>query len=193
MGVWASGNGLAGSSDGSIFYQTGNDINSSLAELGDSFVKLHGDGKSLSMVSHYQPPAAGNYRAGDTDLGAGGPMLLPGGKLIGGGKDGMFFLLSQQDLTSGPTSFQAYFNTFHLPTPGTAGLDPSDSSDSRSILQFADDLCGQMPAGQLLWRRRRRPAVLHRRRRLQERRVVRTQPSYGSGILAALRHPRLRL
>jgi LGFP repeat len=127
MGVWASGNGLAGSSDGSIFYQTGNDIDSSLAELGDSFVKLHGDGKSLSMVSHYQPPAAGNYRAGDTDLGAGGPMLLPGGKLIGGGKDGMFFLLSQQDLTSGPTSFQAYFNTFHLPTPGTAGLDPSDS------------------------------------------------------------------
>ena len=127
MGVWASGNGLAGSDDGSIFYQTGNDIDSSLAVLGNSFVKLHGDGKTLSMTSHYQPPAADDYRAGDTDLGAGGPMLLPNGKLIGGGKDGMFFTLSQSDLSSKPASFQAFFNTFHLPTPGTAGLDPSDS------------------------------------------------------------------
>jgi hypothetical protein len=127
MGVWASGNGLAGSDDGSIFYQTGNDVAPRLAALGDSFVKLHGDGTSLSMVSHYQPPAAINYKAGDTDLGAGGPMLLPNGKLVGGGKDGMFFVLSQSDLSIGPKNFQAFFNAFHLPTPGTANLDPSDS------------------------------------------------------------------
>jgi hypothetical protein len=128
MGVWASGNGLAGSEDGSIFYQTGNDIdpNENLAALGDSFVKLQGNGSSLAIVAHYQPPAAINYKAGDTDLGAGGPMLLPNGKLIGGGKDGMLFLLSQSDLTLS-TSFQAFFNTFHLPTPGTPNLDPSDA------------------------------------------------------------------
>jgi hypothetical protein len=40
-------------------------------------------------------------------------MLLPGGKLVGGGKDGRFFVLSQSDLGSGPASFQAFFNTFH--------------------------------------------------------------------------------
>lgn len=129
MGVWASGNGLAGSADGSIFYQTGNDIdkNENLAKLGDSFVKLQGNGASLAFVGVYQPPAAANYKAGDTDLGAGGPMLLPNGKLIGGGKDGMLFVLSQSDLASKPTNFQAFFNTFHLPTPGTPNLDASDA------------------------------------------------------------------
>jgi len=127
MGVWASGNGLVGSDDGSIFYQTGNDIDQSLAKLGDSFVKLQANGASLAIVSQYQPPAANSYRQGDTDLGAGGPMLLPNGKLVGGGKDGTYFVLSQTDLSNKPASFQAYFNTFHLPTPGTPGLDPSNA------------------------------------------------------------------
>lgn len=129
MGVWASGNGLVGSDDGSIFYQTGNDIdpNENLAALGDSFVKLQGNGSSLAIVSQYQPPAAASYKVGDTDLGAGGPMLLPNGKLIGGGKDGMLFVLSQSDLASKPIYFQAFFNTFHLPTPGTPNLDSSDA------------------------------------------------------------------
>jgi hypothetical protein len=119
-GVWASGNGLAGTDDGSIFFQTGNDLpsNSPLAMLGDSFVKLHGDGSSLTMSAHYQPAAAQNYKAGDTDLGAGGPMLLPGGNLIGGGKDGAFYVLQQSDLTPKQPVFQAFFNTFHVgPTP----------------------------------------------------------------------------
>ena len=115
LGVWASGNGLAGTSDGSIFYETGNEVpgDAPLTALGDSFVKLHGDGTTLSLASHYQPPFANAYKLGDTDLGAGGPMLLPNGKLIGGGKDGRFFVLSQSNLTLGATSFQAFYNTFH--------------------------------------------------------------------------------
>ena len=79
MGVWASGNGLAGADDGSIFYQTGNDTGPSLAPLGDSFVKLVGDGTSLSLVLQYQPPNALSYKNGDTDLGSGGPCCCPMG------------------------------------------------------------------------------------------------------------------
>jgi hypothetical protein len=114
MGVWASGNGLAGDSNGSLFYETGNDIGSGLAALGDSFVKLQATATSLSLASVYQPPFANEYKNGDTDLGAGGPMLLPNGKLIGGGKDGTYFILSQSDLTAAPASFQAFYNTFHF-------------------------------------------------------------------------------
>ncbi len=113
MGVWASGNGLAGTDDGSIFYQTGNDTGPSLAPLGDSFVKLMGDGTSLTLASQYQPPDALSYKNGDTDLGSGGPMLLPNGMLVGGGKDGRLFVLSQSNLATSPLSFQAFFNTFH--------------------------------------------------------------------------------
>jgi hypothetical protein len=113
MGVWASGNGLAGTDDGSIFYQTGNDQAPTLAALGDSFVKLLGDGTSLTQMSQYQPPFASEYAMGDTDLGAGGPMLLPNAMLVGGGKDGRFFVLSQSNLTPGQPDFQAFYNSFH--------------------------------------------------------------------------------
>jgi hypothetical protein len=113
MGVWASGNGLAGSSDGSIYYETGNDQDPALSVLGDSFVKLNGSGMSLSLASHFQPADASEYRLGDTDLGAGGPVLVPGGKVIGGGKDGRLFTLSQSDLSVAPQDFQAFYNTFH--------------------------------------------------------------------------------
>ena len=115
MGVWASGNGLAGGPGGSIYYETGNDLpyGPTLAALGDAFVKLHGDGTTLTLDTHYPAPDAATLKNGDTDLGAGGPMLLPGGKLIGGGKDGRFFVLNQADLQPSQTAFQAFYNTFH--------------------------------------------------------------------------------
>jgi hypothetical protein len=115
MGVWASGNGLAGSDDGqSIFYETGNDIGGvGLAYNGDAFIKLTSTAMSLGPAVRFQPGNAADLRIGDTDLGSGGPMLLPGGKLVGGGKDGRFFVLPQSDLTTGATAFQAFYNSFH--------------------------------------------------------------------------------
>ncbi|HTD35667.1 MAG TPA: hypothetical protein VK665_18600 [Candidatus Elarobacter sp.] len=122
MGIWASGNGLAGSADGSIFLETGNDPNTGsggpVLANADSFVKLKAGTSSLSFAARFQPSTAKTLQVGDTDLGAGGPMLLPGGKVIGGGKDGSFFVLPQSDLQTGTTSFQAFYNTFHVgPTP----------------------------------------------------------------------------
>lgn len=116
MGLWASGNGLAGSDDGSaIFYETGNDFGGTgLAPNGDAFIKLTSTATTLSFAARFQPANALDLRVGDTDLGSGGPMLLPGGKLVGGGKDGRFFVLPQSDLTTGSTSFQAFFNSFHF-------------------------------------------------------------------------------
>ncbi|MEO8937772.1 MAG: hypothetical protein ABI277_03025 [Burkholderiaceae bacterium] len=116
MGVWASGNGLAGNEDGSaIFYQTGNDIGGSgVLHNGDAFVKLTSTATSLTFAARFQPTNAGDLRNGDTDLGSGGPMLLPGGKLVGGGKDGAFYVLPQSNLSDGTTSFQAFFNSFHF-------------------------------------------------------------------------------
>ena len=116
MGIWASGNGLAGSSDGTaIFYETGNDIGGSgLLTNGDAFIKLTSAPTTLSFAARFQPANASDLRDGDTDLGSGGPMLLPGGKLVGGGKDGSFHVLPQSDLTTGATSFQAFYNSFHF-------------------------------------------------------------------------------
>jgi hypothetical protein len=150
-GVWQSGNGLVGSQDGHIYFETGNDIfapqndaqkASPLAppELADAFVNLHVTPAwpGLELAGHFQPSNAQRLRDGDrdasfnpigghwgdTDLGSGGPILLPGNRLIGGGKQGRYYVIdpATMTLTQDQTSadpvhigqgFQAFQNTWH--------------------------------------------------------------------------------
>jgi hypothetical protein len=135
-GIWQSGGGLVGSPDGSIYFETGNDTNPP-ARLGDSFVKLQQSGSSLVAAGHYTVSNAATLRdggtlsaaaaamkwpIGDTDLGSGGPMLLPGGRRDGGGKQGRYYVLDTATMTmaqnatldgDGFEGFQAFENTWH--------------------------------------------------------------------------------
>ena len=128
VGIWQTGNGLAATSDGSIYFQTGNGD----SDIEDSFVKLTVDATgALSRAGSFTPnnaltPVAAGERSldqGDTDLGSAGPLLLPNGRLIGGGKQGRFYVLDQSTMklaqdsspdTYGFDGFQAFFNTYHL-------------------------------------------------------------------------------
>jgi hypothetical protein len=115
-GIWQSGAGLVGAPDGSIYFATGNDgllMAKGLlpgspppgdpGNLGDSVVRLqqtpHWPG--LRLAGHFTPRNAAFLRdgygtgeqGGDTDLGSGGPTLLPGNTLIMGGKQGRIYVL----------------------------------------------------------------------------------------------------
>jgi hypothetical protein len=127
-GVWQSGGGLVGSEDGSVYFETGNDT--APAALGDAFVRLHAVGtpSGLALGGSFQPSNAAVLRGGDTDLGSGGPILLAGRRLIGGGKQGRYYVLDAdtmmltQDTTSSDPShigqgFQAFVNTYHPEYP----------------------------------------------------------------------------
>jgi len=84
MGIWQSGNGLVG--DGRyIYFMTGNE---SSGVKGDSFVRIDTMGGTLADAGFFQPANHDHLKAGDADLGSSGPILLPGGKLLGGGKEG---------------------------------------------------------------------------------------------------------
>jgi hypothetical protein len=134
-GIWQSGNGLV--SDGtSIFFATGNG-SSNATDHGESFVKLRvTPAFALQAAAKYTVPNAAQLNGGDTDLGSGGPMLLPGlfgnGKrIIGGGKDGRLYVLETQTLTPSQPSFQALFNTWHMPPAPDIGpaIDPAHYQD----------------------------------------------------------------
>jgi hypothetical protein len=123
-GIWQSGGGLVGAPDGSIFFETGNDFDSGVARLGDSFVKLKAQAASPGLIQAgvFTPNDFATLRHGDTDLGSGGPMLLPGGRIVGGGKQGRYYVLDQttfkptQNITpdaNGFDGFQAFINTWH--------------------------------------------------------------------------------
>ena len=186
VGIWQTGNGLASASDGSIYFQTGN----GQADLQNSFVKLEVSASgALSKVGSFTPNNASTAMApderslndGDTDLGSGGPLLLPAGRLIGGGKQGRFYVLDQatMDLTqnatpdaSGFDGFQAFQNTYHLndaahtvacaPAGGAAGcaITPTCFIEPR---HYGDgELCGpNVHGGPVFWQIDRRHGFVY--------------------------------
>lgn len=116
-GIWQSGSGLAGDAAGNIYFQTGNGEPADATNappLGDSFVKLTPTSASpgLAFGGSFLPSNAQVLRCGDTDLGAGGPVLLPSGKLIGGGKEGKLYLIDASTMNANQ-QFQAFINTWH--------------------------------------------------------------------------------
>lgn len=127
-GVWQSGNGLVADSQGNVYFATGNGLVRGNTDLGESFVKLHvgaAPSYDLALAGHYAVSNADALNGGDTDLGAGGPVLLPNGRLVGGGKQGKLYVLdtgtmqpvqdppSGANIPGGSDGFQAFLNTWH--------------------------------------------------------------------------------
>lgn len=95
--IWQAGHGLEADENGYIFLMTGNgsfNYSSGGTSLSMSFLKLSTPG--LGVVDWFTPHNFNTLNSTDTDLGASGPLLLPGTNLIlGGGKEGMFHLLNR--------------------------------------------------------------------------------------------------
>lgn len=140
-GIWQSGRGLVASAAGDIYFMTGNDNH--FAELRDhtrdpgefhdprlanSFVKLTPGGlNGLTLNGSFTPKNSSQLSAGDTDLGSSGPILLPGNRLAGGGKQGRVYLLdgdtmhSLEDGDDGAEGIQAFHNRLHASSPIVPG------------------------------------------------------------------------
>ena len=125
-GIWQSGSGLVGAPDGSIWFETGNETVFAPQTYGDAFLtcELPHCARTRARQSSVPAEQPRLLQGGDTDLGSGGPILLPGGRLIGGGKQGRYYVLdphtltlTQDATTSDPArvgeGFQAFRNTWH--------------------------------------------------------------------------------
>ena len=77
--IWQSGAGAAADSDGNVYVITGNgDFDPTIADYGDSFLKLRLGPNGLSLVDYFTPYNQAELEALDKDLGSGGPLLLQG-------------------------------------------------------------------------------------------------------------------
>jgi hypothetical protein len=94
-------------------------------ELGNSILKLRlGPGQKFLPVEHIT--AANWFRLdtgmrfpddpdrgdGDTDLGSGGAVVLPNGRVMGGGKQGVLYVVDPSDMRGPRQVFQAFYNTW---------------------------------------------------------------------------------
>ena len=98
-GIWQAGQGLLSDGSGNVFLITSNGFFDGVSNFGDSFVKLQLNGSNLTVADYYTPANQGNLGLHNVDLGAGGPLLIPGTHLIvGGGKDGMLRLVDTTNM-----------------------------------------------------------------------------------------------
>src|SRR5262249_41612749 len=121
-GVWQAGEGLVADAMGNVYAGTGNgDFRSNLGgapDLGECFIKLTlissepqgSDATILALTGWYNAFTEGPQD--DEDLGAASPTLLPDGRMVGGGKDGRFFLLdpTKMDRTGAAAALIQKFN-----------------------------------------------------------------------------------
>lgn len=101
-GIWMGGQGPVADATGNVYVMVGNsdeNYENNPADYGESFVKLGLSGNSLSELDYFKPNNYDTLNAYDEDLGSAGPMLIPGtGNLVGGGKEGVLYLV---DTTTG--------------------------------------------------------------------------------------------
>ncbi len=107
-GIWMGGGAPAADASGNLYFLTGNgtfDANSGGSDYGDTTVKLSTSG-GLSVAGYFTPADQQNLEGGDTDHGSGGAAILldqpstaPHQHLvIGGGKEGNFFLVDRDNM-----------------------------------------------------------------------------------------------
>lgn len=103
-GIWMAGQGFAADENGDTFFVSGNGAyaeadDTTGAQLGDTFGKLHLDETGISVADWFTPfnqETLGDY---DLDLGSTGAMLVPGTRwLIGAGKEGKLYVLDRDDM-----------------------------------------------------------------------------------------------
>jgi hypothetical protein len=119
------------------------------SRLANSFVILRPSGpKGLEVVGSFSPKNSSQLSAGDTDLGSSGPILLPGDRLAGGGKQGRVYVIdpstmqSLQDHTQpgddGFQGFQAFRNFYHADSGQESCTSALDNG-------HPDNYCKQLP------------------------------------------------
>jgi hypothetical protein len=135
-GIWMSGAGLAGDTDGSIFFATGNgDFETTLdaqgfpmsRDFGDSILKLRGS--DLAPLDYFAPSNQPTLLNEDEDLGSGGLLLFeqPGSAhphlLAQAGKEGSIYLLDRTQLgkyRKGANGSDLRVDEMLNPNPGTS-------------------------------------------------------------------------
>jgi len=96
-GIWQGGQAPAVDSSNNLYIMTGNGTFDGAGNFGESFVKLAGG--SLTEQDFFTPNNFANLNQFDTDLGSAGALLIPGTTdVVGGGKQGMVYLLNTANM-----------------------------------------------------------------------------------------------
>jgi outer membrane protein assembly factor BamB len=103
--IWGRAGAVIDPDDGRIFIATGNGDWNGHTDWGDAVVEL--DAAATRILGNYTPTNTGELNDDDLDLGSSSPVLLDGGLIAQGGKDGKIRLLSRTAI-AGATPHQGH-------------------------------------------------------------------------------------
>jgi uncharacterized protein (TIGR03437 family) len=151
--IWQGGKGLAADAAGNIYVATGNGTQDGVQAWGESVLRLS-TGNGLNAVDYFTPAEWVTLNANDTDMGATGPVLIPGTNLVYAiGKEGVLFLLDQSNLGHEVPTNSQVVQSFQAGDPALA-LALQESSWLVFNTAFWDNIEGQIlymwPQGQTL-------------------------------------------
>jgi hypothetical protein len=90
--IWGRAGAVIDSTTGNIFVSTGNGFWDGNTNWGDAVIQL--DSTATTILGNYTPTNTAGLAAADLDIGSSSPVLLGGGYLAQGGKDGKIRLLT---------------------------------------------------------------------------------------------------
>jgi hypothetical protein len=98
-GIWQGGRAPAVDGAGNAYFATGNGKWDGTRSFGDSLLKFQVARTGLTLVDYFTPGNEADLRANDDDLSGSGFTLLPGTNLLlGGGKEGVLYLVDANNL-----------------------------------------------------------------------------------------------
>jgi uncharacterized protein (TIGR03437 family) len=151
--IWQGGKGLAADAAGNIYVATANGTQDGVQAWGESVLRLS-TSNGINAVDYFTPGEWVTLNTSDTDMGATGPVLIPGTNLLYAiGKEGVLFLLDQANLGHEvPTNTQVV-QSFQAGNPALT-LAQQESSWLVFNTAFWDNIEGQIlymwPQGQPL-------------------------------------------
>jgi len=92
--IWGRAGAVIDPDDGDIFIATGNGDWNGTTDWGDALIEL--DASATKMLGNYTPANNAELNESDLDLGSTSPVLLGGGLLAQGGKDGHIRLIGRR-------------------------------------------------------------------------------------------------
>ncbi len=98
-GIWQAGRAPVVDASGNVYYLVGNGDWDGKTSFGQSALKFSTTGRTLKFVDWFAPDDAEQLNTNDTDVGSSGLTMLPTTNLlVGGGKQGVFYLLNSGNL-----------------------------------------------------------------------------------------------
>ncbi len=149
--IWQGGRGLAADAAGNIYCATANGSWNGTDAWGESVLRLTTNG-GLTVADYFTPAEFSTLNDNDTDLGATGPVLIPGTNLLFSiGKEGVLILMDQANLGHQATGNTQVLQGFEA---GNPALPLAQQETSFLIFNnaFWDNIGGQIlylwPQGQ---------------------------------------------